>query len=476
MVAVTPMNPLRLLTTRLGRLAQSSGAETSQALLEFQSPTAAVIAERVPVGGRVTIWVIATAILSSIAVMSVYPVDRVVAVPGKMVAKLSNIVLQPLDTSIVRRIDVREGQTVHAGDLLAMLDPTFTAADAGALDMQVASLKAEVDRLEAEANGRPYQPDGSPASQLQVLIFGQHHAERTSKLEEYRQKIDSARAKIARSSSDITSYAEQFKAAQVKEEMRQQLERLQVGSKLNTLEAGAQRSEVNRSLQAAIAGSAAARSDLEALVAERDAFVQQTQSETTQHLTEQGRKLADAREQQSKASLRRKLVDLRADRDAVVLSVAKLSVGSVVQSGDALITLVPTDAQLEVEATIPARDAGFVQSGNPAVVKFDAFPYSTYGYATARLDTVSADSFSAPQSGRDRPGRPDIAQSEANGGATFFRAKLSLNEMKLRNLPAGFRLTPGMPVTADIKVGRRTVLSYLMSRVVPTLTEGMREP
>ncbi len=48
--------------------------------------------------------------------------------------------------------------------------------------------------------------------------------------------------------------------------------------------------------------------------------------------------------------------------------------------------------------------------------------------------------------------------------------------MKLRNLPAGFRLTPGMPVTADIKVGRRTVLSYLMSRVVPTLTEGMREP
>jgi hemolysin D len=340
--------------------------------------------------------------------------------------------------------------------------------------MQVASLKAEVDRLEAEANGRPYQPDGSPASQLQVLIFGQHHAERTSKLEEYRQKIDSARAKIARSSSDITSYAEQFKAAQVKEEMRQQLERLQVGSKLNTLEAGAQRSEVNRSLQAAIAGSAAARSDLEALVAERDAFVQQTQSETTQHLTEQGRKLADAREQQSKASLRRKLVDLRADRDAVVLSVAKLSVGSVVQSGDALITLVPTDAQLEVEATIPARDAGFVQSGNPAVVKFDAFPYSTYGYATARLDTVSADSFSAPQSGR--PGRPDIAQSEANGGATFFRAKLSLSEMKLRNLPTGFRLTPGMPVTTDIKVGRRTVLSYLMSRVVPTLTEGMREP
>jgi HlyD family secretion protein len=446
---------------------------TTQSILEFQSPTAAVIAERPSVASRATIWTIGCAIVSSIAIMGVYPVDRVVAVPGKVVAKTANMVVQPLDTSIIRQINVREGQLVHAGDLLARLDPTFAQADAGSLDARVASLQAETDRLEAETKDRAYNPDGSPASQLQALIFAQRHAEKTARLENYRQKIDSAQSQIARTTSDIVSYAEELRAAQAKEGIRKQLEKLQLGSKLNTLDADAQRADVNRSLQAAFAANAAAKSDFEALMSERDSYVQQTRSETSQQLTEQGRKLADAKDQQAKAALHRKLVDLRADRDAIVLNVAKVSTGSVVQSGDELITLVPADAALEVEASIPARDAGFVSAGNHAVIKFDTFPYTTYGFATGTLTTVSADSFSSP---RDKPGRPAASRTDASDGAAFFRGNLSLDEMKLHNLPAGFRMTPGMPVTADINVGRRTVLSYLLAKVVPALTEGMREP
>jgi HlyD family secretion protein len=454
----------------------SVALETNRALLEFQSPSASVIAERVPLSGKLTIWIIAASILASVGAMGRYSVDRVVAVPGKVVAKVPNMVVQPLETAIVRRIEVREGQIVHAGDRLAMLDPTFAAADAGALDEQVGSLQAEVDRLQAEADGRDYLGNGSPASQLQAMIFAQQHAERSAKLESYRQRIDSARSKVAQTVSDIASYAEEYRAAQTKEGMRKQLEQLQVGSKLNTLDAGAQRAEINRTLQGAVANNAAAKSDLDGLIAERDAYVQQIKGETAQQLMAQGRKLSDALEQQNKARLRRTLVDLRADRDAIVLNIAKLSVGSVVQSGDELITLVPTDAPLQIEASIPARDAGFVQPGNQAVIKFDTFPYTTYGYASGTLQTVSADSFSGAQTARNRPGRPDTSQTEAAGGAAYFRAEISMDAMKLHNLPVGFRMTPGMPVTADIVVGRRTVLAYLLSRVVPTLTEGMREP
>ncbi|HEY4042712.1 MAG TPA: HlyD family type I secretion periplasmic adaptor subunit [Rhodopila sp.] len=450
--------------------------ENTRALLEFQSPTAAVIADRIPLSGRLTIWVIATAILSSVSVMGFYSVDRVVPVPGKVVAKTPNIVVQPLETAIVRRIEVREGQIVHAGDKLAMLDPTFAAADAGSVDEQVTSLQAEVDRLEAESEGRSYLGNGSAASQLQAMIFAQKHAEMEAKLESFRQRIDGARAKVAQTVSDIAAYAEEFKTAQTKEAMRRQLEQLQIGSKLNTLDAGAQRAEVNRSLQAAVASNAAAKSELDGLTAERDAYIQQIKGETAQQLTAQGRKLSDALEQQNKARLRRNLVDLRADRDAIVLNVAKVSVGSVVQSGDELITLVPTDAPLEIEASIPARDAGFVQPRNTAVIKFDTFPYTTYGFASGKLQMVSADSFTTSQSGRDRPSRPNTTQSEANSAATYFRGTVSMDEMKLHNLPAGFRMTPGMPVTVDIKVGKRTVMAYMLSRIVPTLTEGLREP
>lgn len=447
-----------------------------QAVLEFQSPTASVIAERIPASGRLTIWVIATTVLSAIAISGAYPIDRVVTVPGKIVAKVPNIVVQPLDTSIVRQIAVHEGQLVHAGDKLAMLDPTFAAADAGATDAQVASLQAEVDRLEAELQGRPYVGNGTQPSQLQAMLFAQRHAEQAAKIENYRQRIESARAKVDQTSSDINSYAEQYRLAHDREAMRLKLEQMQVGSKLNALEAGAQRSEANRALQAAFASHAAAHSDLDGLMAERDGFIQQVRNETAQQLAEQGRKLADAREQQNKANLRRALVDLRAEGDAIVLNVAKVSVGSVVQSGDELITLVPADAPLAVQVSIPARDAGFAQPGNHAVIKFDTFPYTTYGFAVGTLTTVSADSFANPQTNRSSPSRPAGGQSDVDGGAVFFRGALSLDEMKLHNLPEGFRMTAGMPVTVDIKVGTRTILSYLLSRVVPTLTEGMREP
>ena len=58
----------------------------------------------------------------------------------------------------------------------------------------------------------------------------------------------------------------------------------------------------------------------------------------------------------------------------------------------------------------------------------------------------------------------------------YYRANVTMEESRLRNLPAGFRMTPGMPVTVDIKVGQRTVLGYLMAKVVPVLSEGLREP
>ena len=450
--------------------------ESAMALAEFQSPTAAVIAEKLPLGGRATIWVIAASVGAAIAAMALCQVDRVVPVPGKVVSQTPNIVVQPLETSIVRWIAVREGQTVHAGDLLARLDPTVATADATATEAQVASVQAEVDRLTAESRDKPYASDGTPAGDLQASNYAQRHAELGARLETYQQKIDSVRARITRAETDMVAYAEQLRAASARQAIRHELERLRVGNKLNTLDADAQRAEAERSLQAAVAEKSAAWDDLKAAVAEREAAVNQFKRETLQLLTEQGRKLADAREQLNKANLRKQLVTLHADRDAVVLSVAHVSIGSVLQSGDELMTLVPTDGPLEVEATIPGRDAGFVQVGNRAVIKFDTFPYPTYGYADGTVRAVSPDSFTDPQYARRHPTRPNPSAVDSVRDGAFYRASVSIDENRLRNLPSGFHMTPGMPLTLDIEVGQRTVLSYLMSKVIPVLSEGLREP
>ena len=111
-----------------------------------------------------------------------------------------------------------------------------------------------------------------------------------------------------------------------------------------------------------------------------------------------------ARESLNKAQLRQQLVELRAERDATVLTVAKVSVGSVLQSGQQFITLVPTDAPLEVEANISGRDDGFVHVGDPVAIKFDTFPYHQYGMADGTVRTVSADSFTAQDEQRNPTG------------------------------------------------------------------------
>ncbi len=448
---------------------------TLPVVLEFQSPSAGILAMPVPRSARGTVWVIGSMFAACVVALGLIHVDRVVTASGRVVSSASNVVVQPLETAIVRSIEVHEGQQVHAGDLLAKLDPTFAVADMGALVAQVSSLQGEVSRLQAEADEKPFTYSGlDPSLSLQAAIYAQRAAERSYKLENYRQKIDGLRATVNRSVADAAAYRERLAVAQNVEAMRKGLEKLQVGSKLNSLAATDSRLEVARALSTAIETGETAKRDLSAMEAERDGYMQNWKAQTSQTLTEQVRKLSDARELLNKAQLRRQLVELRADRDATVLTLARVSVGSVLQSGEQFITLVPSDAPMEVEANIAGRDDGFVHVGDPVAIKFDTFPFSTYGKADGTVRIVSADSFTLADTQSTRS--PGAVPLPGNSTEPFYRARISIDQVNLHNVPANFRVSPGMPVTADIKVGKRTVLSYLLGRILPVTQEGMREP
>ena len=457
------------------RNSEKANAIALPGLLEFHSPTAALTVAPALHGARGTIWVVCSLAAACIGAAALIPIDKVVTTQGKVVAQSATSVVQPLETAIVRSIDVKEGQVVHRGDLLARLDPTFATADAAALESQVASLTAEVERLQAEASGKTYAPkDGSPLSVLQGAIFLQHQAERSFKNENYNQKINSLQSQIQRAVADKDAYAERLKVAEELERKRIELERLQVGSQINRLAATDSRLEVKRGLSNATNQVEQAARDLQAMQAERDGYNQQWRGQVSQDLTDQGRKLSDAKENLNKADLRRQLVELRAEQDAVVLNIAKVSPGSVLQSGEQFLTLVPVDAPLEVETNVAGMDAGFVHPGNTVTVKFDTFPFTQYGAADGTVRVVSADSFASNPDEKQR-GVQQASPPGSNAQA-FYRARISLDEVKLHGTPPGFRLTPGMPITADIKVGERTVVGYLLSRVLPVAMDGMREP
>lgn len=458
--------------------AHPAPGHASGALLEFQSPSAALLALPVPRGARGVVWIVAALFGLWLLETALIPVDRVVTAPGRVVAVLPTLVVQPLETAIVRSIDVSEGQGVHAGDLLARLDPTFAAADAAGLAAQLAALKAETDRLRAEAEETPFSYSGSdPNLSLQAAIDAERRAERKFKLETYRARISGLEAALAKNEADARSYRARKAVAEAVEAMRQRLQRLQVGSRLNALAATDNRLEMERGLSNALESIEAARRDLEALKAERDAYDQNWRGEVSQKLSERTQKLAEVQEQLNKAALRHHLVELRADRDATVLTVAKVSPGSVLQSGDQLITLIPAGAPLEVEADIAGQDDGFVHIGAPAAIKFRTFPFIQYGMARGRVRTVSADSFTAPEDERGRPNH-GAGHGGGHGGRQepFYRSRITIDEVGLHDVPPGFHILPGMPVSADILVGKRTLLGYFLGRVLPVASEGMREP
>jgi hemolysin D len=451
------------------------GRQPPPVVLEFISPSAALVETPVPRLGRGLIWAVASMFAAWVAALGLIHIDRVVTAAGRIVSKAPTIVVQPLDTAIVRSIEVREGQEVRSGDLLARLDPTFAAADVDALQVRVASFRAEVSRLQAELEERPFAYSGpDPQLRLQAAIYAQRAAERAAKLESYRQKIDSLKSTVLRSSANMTAFGERLDVAKSVEAMRRKLEDMQAGSRLNTLIATDNRIETERNLSTTTKTNEIAKSDLAAMVADRDAYIQDWRAQTAQALSDASRKLSDAEESLNKAVLHQQLVELRADRDAVVLTVAKVSVGSVLQGGEQLITMVPTEAPLEVEANVSGRDSGFVAVSDPAVIKFDTFPFSQYGMARGTVRSISPDSFTASdqQVGRTAGAVP-VPQ---NSITPFYRSRIAIDSVGLHGVPAGFRLAPGMPVSVDIKVGRHTVLAYLLGRVLSVASQGMREP
>jgi len=255
--------------------------------------------------------------------------------------------------------------------------------------------------------------------------------------------------------------------------MRRELQQKAVGSKLNTLTAMDNTAEMERNQQSAEAQAGQGARDLAAQVAERDGYVQSWHADISQQLADATQKLSDARQQLAKAQLHRQLVELRAERDATVLTVAKVSVGSVLQPGEQFLTLMPADAPLEVEATVDGKDDGYVHVGDPVAVKFDTFPFTQYGMAHGMLRVVSANSFTAQDEQRNISGSVPIP---TNSGEPFYRARITLDRIALHGVPDGFQLAPGMPVTADIKVGKHTILAYMLSRVLPVTNNAMREP
>lgn len=434
---------------------------------EFQSDAIEIEHRPPPRVARLTLYAVVALILAAVGWASVSQVDTVVAAQGKLITTRPNLVVQPLETSVIREIHVKVGDRVKRGDLLATLDPTFSQADLDQLHSRVAAFDATIDRLRAELSSDEYKvADPDNADQvLQRKIFLQRKTTYDAQLQNFDAQIASARANLKSAQDEEAVLAERLATMKSIESMRGALMDKEVGSKLNFLLSRDARLDVESNL-ARIRGNIADDAHrVEKSSADQRVYGEDFRRTAYQDLVDNLTKRNGAAEELKKAELRRQLITLHAPDDAIVLEIASRTVGSVVREAETMFVLVPRDAPLQAEVNVEGRDIGQISIGQPVRIKLEAFPFQKYGTASGVVRVISQDAF-APD--------PKAAESPRQT-APYYRILIDLTDTRLRLPEERVQLIPGMAVTAEMKVGRRSVISYFLYPLLRGLDESIRE-
>lgn len=434
--------------------------------VEFLPDADAIERSPLPRYVQMTLHLLVLAFVLFILWASLSKMETVVTAHGRLVNPTTNIVVQPLETSIVQRINVRVGQVVKQGEVLAELDPTFTQADEQQLRNRRQSLDTQVAGLQAELSGQR-----APATSLaggDNLLQAQLSSERQANFEAQKTRLEEnvqrLRASIETSRRDQQVLAERLKSLGQIEAMQEKLVNENFGAKMQLLEARDRRLEVERSLINGRSRDTELARELAAAEAERSAFNKGWRQKALEDLLNVTRERDSVNEQLAKADKRRQLVRVTAPADAVVLEVGKLSQGSIVREAEQMFTLVPLGAKMEAEVQIDSADIGYIKQNAPVHLKLDAFPFQKHGALNGKLRTVSSDSFK----------RDQVAPGQ--GTDAYYLARVDYGNSALRKMEPGARLLPGMTVTAEIVVGDRSIMSYLLWPLTKAMDESIREP
>jgi HlyD family secretion protein len=438
-----------------------------QTEIEFLPDADAIERNPLPRWLRMTLHVLLGLFVTFILWASLSQVETVVMAHGRLVNPRPNIVVQPLETAIIQTIEVRAGQVVKKGQLLATLDPTFTQADEAQLRNRLRSLDTQAEGLRAELSGKPGAA-GTGGRDADQLLQAQLSTERQANYEAQKMRLEQniarLKAGIETNQRDQQVLAQRLKSLSEIEAMQEKLVAENFGAKMQLLEARDRRLEVERTMVMGRNKDVEMQRELNAAQAEQAAFSKNWRQRMMEDLLTATRDRDGINEQLTKADRRHKLVQLTAPADAVVLEIAKLSPGSVLREAETMFTLVPLGADLEAQVEIDSLDIGHLKPGDPAHIKIDAFPFQRHGMLDGKLRTISEDSFKREQV---LPGQ---------GTDAYYLGTLNMGSTKLRKLEPTQRLLPGMTLTAEIVVGKRSVMSYLLWPLTKALDESIREP
>lgn len=401
--------------------------------------------------------------ISFVAWASVGTLDIVSMAQGEVIPSTQVKSVQHLEGGIVLEIMVREGERVKQGQPLVTLEPTSSGADVGELQVRLSSLRIEIARLEAEAEGRqPSFPEDLKASRPEQVAQALERFEirqrglnnrLTSQRELVSQRTHEIEVITARSRTAESSLKLQNEQIKISEELLKS----DLTNRYNHLDllkrAGELKGQIEQdraALQSATSALKEAQSTLQGI----SSTYQEDVGKELKDLRVSFQELSQ-RIEKFKDSLNRTTV--RSPVDGFIKTLYVVTIGGVVKPGGPVVDIVPGDDRLIIEAKLPVQDIGYVQVGQSAKVKLASADSVRFGALDGTVLSVSPDAL--------------VTQE----GTPYYKVRIETYRDHFEHFGLKYFLFPGMQVSASIETGQRTVLQYIVDPMTGYMSDAMRE-
>ncbi|MBH2032136.1 MAG: HlyD family type I secretion periplasmic adaptor subunit [Pseudomonadales bacterium] len=430
---------------------------------EFMPEVDGTLLEDSPTLARITVWLVSLLLLVALIWAKFAVLEEVTMGEGKAIPSSKIQVIQNLEGGIVAEIFVREGQLVNKGDVLLRLDDTRFLSNRGESDADRMALTARLERLQAEAAGRPLEMPAEitlKAPQLvedELALYNSRqdrlHSEQRTLNEQLRQKTQ----ELAEFSSKQQQYRSSLGLIQQELNMSQPLVSSGAISEVEILRLRRSAVEMRGSLDAttlAIPRAQAGISEIKSKMEESElAFRSDAFKELNEVRTELQKITASSLAIEDRVSR----TTVQSPVHGIIKQLKVNTIGGVVQPGSDLLEIVPLEDNLLIEAKVRPQDVAFLHPGQKAMVKFSAYDYTIYGGLKANLELISADT---------------ITDEEGN---SFYLIQVRTDKNHLGSDAHPLLIIPGMIATVDIITGEKSVLDYLLKPVLKARSEALRE-
>lgn len=445
-------------------LAKQDGEQVQKQETEFL-PAVLEVTETPPSPvGRKLLWLLVALVVIGLGWSIFGHVDEVAVATGKVIPVGQVKVVQAEDKGVVKAIYVKDGQKVKQGDVLIELDQTITAAEMTRLRKEVAYYTLDVARLQAEQSGAPFSPSLLPELDSKEISFQMQLY--NTRMGEYRAKLAAAQAAVAQQASALASaraqeakYRDMLVIARDQEDRMEKLLTQNAVALFQVLQYRSTRIQNENNLTSQVAEVARVQATLSQSQQQLVSVTAERDRDIATKMVEDRKLLGANQEELKKAEEKNRLARLVAPVDGRVGQLAVYTVGGVVTAAQALMTIVPEDVRLEVEAWISNKDIGFVTPGQLAEIKVETYNFQKFGTIDAKVAEIS----------------PDAAKQSDKDTELKYRVLLTLDRTNVKMTEREAQLAPGMSVTAEIKIRQKRIIEFFLDPFRKQTSEALRE-